>query len=497
MTRWNRWPKGLLVCGATSLVTGCLSEDPNMDGVVTMTEGTSDPTVGATSNDPTVGPPADSTVDSTASDSSPSEPDSGPQPTGEPEGTTIYDVQMGSVAPGTLVTIENVVVVSPVELELDMNDQVTNGLVFVQEADGGPYSGILLFLYSDVATGVPLAPGDVVTLTGEYDEFFEESQITITAIDGLAVSGTGTIPAPIDVAPTDVVVGADMAEAYEGVPVCLADVTAADATNMFGDFHVDASMGVTNMFLFDTPDFLDVLPGTAFASLCGPERYTFDEYKIAPRDAADYDATLVGCADAATPTTIYELQQGMVDLGALVLVQDVVVTTPWDFGGDNFWVQDAAGGPFSGIAVYMPSAGAFEPAMGDVVTLCGEYDEFFDQSQLQIAGEGDVTAAGTGPVPAPEVLSASDLGADPPAEDWEGVLVRVDGPSVTAAADMFGQWQIDDTLLLDDVFFATAAWPNPAVDDAYTSITGVLTYSFNAYKLAPRVEADFDPYPGP
>ena len=36
--------------------TGCLSDDPNMDGVVTMTEGTTDPTVGDTSNDPTAGP---------------------------------------------------------------------------------------------------------------------------------------------------------------------------------------------------------------------------------------------------------------------------------------------------------------------------------------------------------------------------------------------------------------------------------------------------------
>lgn len=479
MTRWTRWPKGLLVCGATSLVSaGCLSDDPNMDGVMTMTEGTSDPTVGDPTVDPTVGP-GDGTLDDTGTDDDPT--NTGPEPTGEPQGTTIYDIQMGSVAPG-LVTLENVVVVSPVQVE--------DGAVFVQEAGGGPHSGIFVFLYADVVMGVPLSPGDVVTLTGEYDEFFDESQITVSSVDAITVTGPGEIPAPVEVAPADVVVGAATAESYEGVPVCLSNVTATDATNQFGDFHVDDDMAVTNLFLFGTPNFLDVLPGTAFARLCGPVRYTFEEYKIAPREPADFDATLVDCADAAPPATIYELQQGMVDPGSLVLVEDVVVTTPWDFGGDTYWVQDPAGGAFSGIAVYMPNAGAFVPSPGDVVTLCGEYDEFFDQSQLQMAGEGDVTAAGNGPVPAPEVLDAAELGANPPAEDWEGVLVRVENVQVTTAADMFGQWEVDGVLLTDDVFFEMAAWPNPAVGDMFGSLTGVLTYSFEEYKLAPRDAAD-------
>jgi len=480
MTRWTRWPKGLLVCGATSLaMAGCLSEDPNMDGVMTMTEGTSDPTVGDTMVDPTAGPGPGGTLDDTGTDSDPTE--TGPEPTGEPEGTTIYDIQTGAVAPGR-VTLENVVVVSPV--------QVTDGAVFVQEAEGGPNSGIFVFLYADVVMGVPLSPGDVVTLTGDYDEFFEESQITVTSVDDIAVAGTGEIPAPIDVLPSDVVAGAATAESYEGVPVCLSDVTATDATNQFGDFHVDDNMAVTNLFLFDTPDFLDVLPGTAFARLCGPIRYTFEEYKIAPRSAADFDATLVDCADAAPPTTIQEIQQGMVAPGDLVLVEDVVVTTPWDFGGDTYWVQDPAGGAYSGISVYMPNAGAFVPSPGDVVTLCGEYDEFFDQSQLQIAAEGDVTAAGNGAVPAPEVLDAAEIGQDPPAEQWEGVLVTVEGVQVTTAADQFGQWEVEGVLLTDDVFFDMASWPSPAVGDMFTSLTGVLTYSFERYKLAPRDEAD-------
>jgi predicted extracellular nuclease len=477
MTRWTRWPKGLLVFGTTSLAAaGCLSDDPNMDGVMTMTEGTADPTAGP--GDPTVGP-GDATLDDTATSNEPT--DDGPQPTGEPEGTTIYDIQMGSVAPG-LVTISDVVVVSPVQVE--------DGVMVVQEPEGGPYSGILVFLYADVVAGVPLSPGDVVTITGEYDEFFDESQITVTSVDGVDVSGTGAIPAPIDVDPGDVVVGASTAESYEGVPVCLSNVVATDATNQYGDFHVDDDMAVTNLFLFGTPDFLDVLPGTSFARLCGPIRFTFGEYKIAPREAADYDATLVGCAEAATPTTIYDVQQGMFEPDDLVRIDDVVVTTPWSFDQQQFWVQDPAGGQYSGIQVYMPMAGGFVPTPGDQVTLCGVYDEFFDQSQIQVVGPGDITAAGNGPVPAPEVLASSVIAGGAMAEAWEGVLVRIEDATVSTAANMFGEWEVDDVLLLDDLFFTMMSWPTPSVGTNYASITGVLVYSFNNYKLAPRTAAD-------
>jgi predicted extracellular nuclease len=478
MTRWTRWPRGLLVCSATSLATaGCLSDDPNMDGISTMTEGTTDPSGSGTSNGPGNGPGG--TVDDTAgTDDDPTE--SGPEPTGEPQGTTIYDIQMGTVTPGP-VTLTDVVVVSPVQVE--------DGVMVVQEAEGGPYSGIVVFLYADVVMGVPLQPGDVVTLTGDYDEFFEESQITVSSIDGISVTGTGPIPAPVDVTPSEVVVGAETAESYEGVPVCLTDVTATDATNQFGDFHVDDDMAVTNLFLFGTPDFLDVLPGTFFARLCGPVRYTFEEYKVAPREPADFDATLVACAKGATPATIYEIQQGMVEPNDLVLLEDVVVTTPFNFDGDGFFVQDPGGGEYSGISVYLLTPNGFVPTPGDVVTVCGAYDEFFDHSQIEVASGDDLSTDGSGPVPAPEVLSADVVGGGAMAEAWEGVLVRIEGATVTTAANMFGEWEIDDVLLLDDMFFMDN-WPNPAVDTVYESITGVMTFSFENYKLAPRGEAD-------
>lgn len=482
MTNWTRWSTGLLFGGVASLATaGCLEEDPNMDG--NTTDG-SDSTAG-TSNGPSNGPGG--SADDNTSGGTADETDSGPGVTTDAEEVTIYDIQMGSVPDGTVVTLNDVIVTSPVQVE--------DGGVTVQDPKGGQFSGIYLFLFADVVTGVPLSPGDIVTVTGEYSEFFDFSQITITAVESLSVTGSTDVPDPITVEPSEIATGSDTAEAYESVLVRVENVTASEGTNNFGDFPVDDGLIISNFWLFEQGGQLDVLPGTELGFAQGPLLYNFEEFKLAPRTDADYDATLVDCAEAATPATIFDIQQGMVAPGTLVNIEDVVVTTPWTFNGEGFWVQEPTGGEFSGLSVFAPNAEGFTPMPGMQVSLCGAYDEFFDQSQLQIASASDIMAGASGPAPAPEVLSSDVVGGGAMAEAWEGVLVQVDNASVTMEANEFGEWQVDDTLLLDDAFFEMASWPNPAVDDVYTSITGVMSYSFDNYKLAPRDAADFVPAP--
>ncbi|MCH9680017.1 MAG: hypothetical protein K0V04_01185 [Deltaproteobacteria bacterium] len=488
MTSWNRLSTGLFIGGMSSLLaTGCLSDDPNMDGVSSMDSGTTTADTGngpgnatAATDNPATG------VDSTAGET-----ENGPSATTEADEVTIYDIQMGNVAEGTFVTLNDVVVVSPVAVQ-ESKDGGLSGAVIVQDPMGGQFSAIYLFLFEEVVTGVTLQPGDTVTITGEYTEFFDFSEITVGSTDAISIGGPGTIPDPIAVSTADIVAGAADAESYESVPVCVTDATATDATNNFGDFHIDDGMAVANFFLFGTDDFLDVLPGTTFANLCGPVLYNFKEYKIAPREAADYDATLVDCQDAAPTVSIYDIQMGMVAEGDLVQIEDVVVTTPVNFAGEGFNVQDPMGGEFSGISVFMPNPDGFVPSPGDVVTLCGEYGEFFDQSQLNVAG-GDATASGNGPVPAAEVVGSATISGGMTAEAYEGVLVEIEDAVVSTEANNFGEWEVDGSLLMDDSFFAIADWPTPAVGTVYTTLTGVLSYSFGNYKLAPRSPADIVP----
>lgn len=477
MKSWTRWSTGMLLWSATSLgAAGCLEDDPNADDDTGTGTGATD------DNGPGNGPGGSLDDTGTATDGPT---DGGPGVTTEADEVTIYDIQMGMVPDGTFVSLDNVIVTSPV--------QVADGGVTVQDPMGGQFSGIYLYLFAEVVTGVPLQPGDVVSIRGTYTEFFDQSQIEITEVNGIEVTGSDAVPEPVLVDAADIAVGGADAEAYEGVLVRVEGVTATEATDQFGQFGVDDGLVITNFFLFEQGGFLDVLPGTAFGFAQGPLLYNFEEYKLAPRTEADYSATLVACAKAAAPATIYEIQQGMVDEDDLVVISDVVVTTPFDFGGDTFWVQDPMGGEFSGISVYMPNPGGFVPSPGDQVTVCGAYAEFFDQTQLQVGSDADITAAGNGPVPAPAVVSAADIGGGASAEPWEGVLVEVQDVDVTAEANMFGEWEVDGALLLDDVFFPMMSWPTPAVGENFSSLVGVLTYSFSNYKLAPRNAGDINP----
>lgn len=395
--------------------------------------------------------------------------------------TTIYDIQMGNVPEGTFVTITDVVVTSQV--------QTNDGGFTVQDPESGPYSGIYIFVFEDVIGGLSVSPGDVVTITGEYSEFFDFSQISLGDTADLVVTGSADVPAPEVVAAADVAVGGSAAESFESVLVRVEDLTATDATNRFGDTRVDGGLIISNFFLFEQDDQLDVLPGTTFGFVQGPLLYNFEEFKVAPRGADDYDAMLIPCADAAVPGTIFELQQGAFAEDDFVLVENVVVTTPLTFTGDGFWVQDPMGGEESGISVFVLDTAGLDVEPGDEVTICGAYAEFFDQSQLAVAAVADINVSGTVPVPAAEVLTSAEAAT----EVWEGVLVQIDNPVVTVEPNDFGEWEIDDALLATDTFFEEADWPQPAVDDTFTSLTGVIEFSFENFKIAPRDADDLVP----
>src|SRR5690606_2253996 len=101
---------------------------------------------------------------------------------------TIYAIQQGEIGEGTIVTVEGRVVASPINQDL--------GLVFVEEPDGGQYSGISLYLWSEVVMSTALSPGDVVDVTGEYTEYYGMSQLVVKNPGDVTVVGSAAVPGP-------------------------------------------------------------------------------------------------------------------------------------------------------------------------------------------------------------------------------------------------------------------------------------------------------------
>ena len=132
--------------------------------------------------------------------------------------------------------------------------------------------------------------------------------------------------------------------------------------------------------------------GIVFDAITGPLMYNFEEWKIAPRTLDDF---VGGGGLTAEPYTIPQIQGGDVPVTSLVIVEEVVVTSPPTFEGDMFFVMDPAGGEYSGIAVFLYDPTGLQVRPGDRITLNGAYQEYFEQSQLVLESVADLEVLGT------------------------------------------------------------------------------------------------------
>ncbi len=190
--------------------------------------------------------------------------------TGPSEDATVYQVQMGDVPEGNTVTIKNVVVSSPLTF--------AGNNMYVQEQDGGAWSGINVFL----PNGAPaLAVGDVVDITGTYEEFFDNSQIVVQDMADIVPTG-GTAPVvPEVLTPADCLL-----EDWEGVLATVENVTVTvEGMEMYWEWEVDG-LTMDKQFIAND-DWPKPTVGTTYSSLTGPLRFAFEKRRMSPRDLND------------------------------------------------------------------------------------------------------------------------------------------------------------------------------------------------------------------
>ena len=211
------------------------------------------------------------------------------------------------------------------------------------------------------------------------------------------------------------------------------------------------------------------------------------------------------CPITLHTTTIYDIQnqnspnhisENSLTSDDHLQIQDVVVTGSKDEFG--FLVQDPNETEHAGLFIYgdIIINGATEstyPATGSIVTVSGEYEEYYDLAEIKNA---TVTVTGTttplAPIDISDVCSIGTNGAD--AEKYESMLLRVSNLTVTDAnpdgSDDYNEFEVGGCLRIDDGLCPDCYADQPAVDTTYSSITGILTYTYGNFKLLPRDAAD-------
>ncbi|MBW1808827.1 MAG: lamin tail domain-containing protein [Deltaproteobacteria bacterium] len=440
---------------------------------------------------------------------------------------TIYDIQDETSAKhpqnGEDVYVKGVVVISPMFKGHSDNSTVDDSF-YAAETAGGPYSGIYVYGLN-AATINTVAMGDLVDIRGTYYESDNPPSFGLGTIEASEFTkvGTGAIPAPEVVTVAQVRTGGTDAEKYEGCLIQVASVSVANNNAGHGDFTV-SSGGAEELLVSPKFDFnytYNPAASDAFNSITGVLEYAYSEFRLQPRmcndlldDSGNPVCEVQECPPAGTAVSIARLQNTAladhVAANCVIKVEDVVVTSPvfiTSTDTENFYIQDPAGGQWSGIYVEAPGAGAGGVGMGDKVTIEGVVVEFADKTKIEATS---ITTTGTETIPAAAEVTPDEINDDGTlSESLEGVLVKVLNVTVTQVVVLgndnsdHGDFAVSDPTIPNEELIvgwdfeysyscpdATCGEDHRSLGNKFSSLTGVLDYSYSHFRLQPRMDAD-------
>ena len=146
---------------------------------------------------------------------------------------------------------------------------------------------------------------------------------------------------------------------------------------------------------------------------------------------------------------------------------------------DSSFYLTSGSGAWSGVYVYSNDYLLYE---GDSVVLDAEVDEYYELTELKNVANLQVISSGNIFSPSYCNTAAAD------SEEFEGCFVEVSNAICNNDNAGFGEWIVNDgsgDLIIDDLFYAFT----PILNQSYT-ISGVITFSYGAFKLLPRNGSD-------
>ena len=183
--------------------------------------------------------------------------------------------QLPTAFPGREVVLEDVVVTGNYGRDFT-----------VQDPSGSAYGGLWVFTRRS-GEQTRYQPGQHLRIEGTVIEFFTLTEISPTSIE---VLGGGAVPDPVAISdPRRLADGGDLGEPFESMLVVLPSVkiesTVPDCPLDFGMFVVSGGLRV------DDEGAVDYVAarGDVLSRLVGVAHYSFDHWKLLPRDDDDLD----------------------------------------------------------------------------------------------------------------------------------------------------------------------------------------------------------------
>lgn len=205
-------------------------------------------------------------------------------------------------------------------------------------------------------------------------------------------------------------------------------------------------------------------------------------------------------------------------LGAQVSVSGIVTAdtahigiSPLTTGGTGAFYMQSGTSPWGGIWFVGTLDSMAHIRNGDSITIAGSVAENFDVTRIQNVDNRPVVHTTGNAQPQPVVLSTGTFGptvgnGTPSAEQYEGMLVRFNNVVVSDIYPVFAdptEFEVTDgsgaIIVRRDGINRYSNVPGDTINgktilrvgDRIASLTGVVYYSFNRYKVVPRKDSDF------
>lgn len=230
-----------------------------------------------------------------------------------------------------------------------------------------------------------------------------------------------------------------------------------------------------------------------------PEDQEINEYYVIiisdaddddPWDESDDTFSIIEEVEVTT-YTIYEIQYSedgpSPHVDELVSTSGVVTAVFYN----QFFIQDGVGA-WNGICVYPLIENV---TVGDSITIEAIVTEYNGKTELTEVSS--IENHGQTALPEPETILTGQISMPDTynPESWEGVLVKMANVTVTNDDLGYGEWEIDDGIdtsapcRVDDLGEYTY---QPNIGDFFYSITGIVEYSYENFKLEPRTDNDLN-----
>jgi hypothetical protein len=214
--------------------------------------------------------------------------------------------------------------------------------------------------------------------------------------------------------------------------------------------------------------------------------YVAYKYTGTSSDGSTWEVDDILIKEGTTPTniiSIYDIQFSTASSGDSPYENQQVST-----GGivnyirydGSFYIQSGSG-PWTGIYVFDTISNVM---VGDSITLDAEVVEYYDLTELKNLSNLTVVSSMN------SITINSSSSSDANSELYEGCLIKVPNAQCTNANGQFGEWTINDgsgPVQVDDFLFSYSPTQN-----LYYTVTGLIDYSFGAFKLLPRDADDVE-----